>query len=159
MWGKIENVYFLLIMTTFCSAGRIYLLSPLPLISPQIASTTLTHLNNAFSSSSATVKANGEKPKTPDAKWVRPTEEERDRGIMIIIEVAGTPKQVAWHRKGDYFSTVAIEGECQTLRESLRRMADDVVSPQLRTSRCWYISYRSTRLRRHSSGQRELCRG
>jgi ribosome biogenesis protein ERB1 len=92
-------------------SGRVYLLSPLALISPQIASTTLTHLNTAFASSSASKTLDGPK-KVPDAKWVRPTEDERDRGILIIVEVAGTPKQITWHRKGDYFATVSVDGEC-----------------------------------------------
>jgi ribosome biogenesis protein ERB1 len=66
-------------------------------------------LNTAFASSSASTTQN-EPKKIPDAKWVRPTEDERDRGILIIVEVAGTPKQITWHRKGDYFSTVAVDG-------------------------------------------------
>lgn len=86
--------------------GRVYLLSPLALVSPAVAQTTLTHLNAGFASSSASNNTNAGK-QAPDAKWVRPSEEERDRGIMVVIEVAGTPKQVTWHRKGDYLSTVA----------------------------------------------------
>lgn len=91
-----------------------YLLSPLALVSPTVAQTTLTHLNTAFASSSASTAQN-EPRKAPDAKWVRPTEDERDRGILVIVEVAGTPKQITWHRKGDYFSTVAVDGECEVL--------------------------------------------
>jgi ribosome biogenesis protein ERB1 len=94
----------------FDSSGRVYLLSPLALVSPTVAQTTLTHLNTAFASSSASTAQN-EPRKAPDAKWVRPTEDERDRGILVIVEVAGTPKQITWHRKGDYFSTVAVDGE------------------------------------------------
>lgn len=93
------------------SAGRIYLLAPLALISPHVAQTTLTHLNTAFSSSSASTINNTGKPQVPDAKWVRPSEDERDRGMMVIVEVQGTPKQVTWHRKGDYFATVAVDGK------------------------------------------------
>ncbi|KAG7539693.1 hypothetical protein FFLO_03410 [Filobasidium floriforme] len=89
-------------------SGRVYLLSPLALVSPTVAQTTLTHLNTAFASSSASTAQN-EPRKAPDAKWVRPTEDERDRGILVIVEVAGTPKHITWHRKGDYFSTVAVD--------------------------------------------------
>jgi ribosome biogenesis protein ERB1 len=92
------------------SAGRIYLLAPLALISPHVAQATLTHLNTAFSSSSASTTTAG-KPTVPDAKWVRPSEDERDRGMMIIVEVQGTPKQLTWHRKGDYFASVAVDGK------------------------------------------------
>jgi hypothetical protein len=31
--------------------------------------------------------------------------------LWVIIEVQGTPKQVTWHRKGDYFATVAVDGK------------------------------------------------
>jgi ribosome biogenesis protein ERB1 len=91
-------------------SGRVYILAPLVLTSPSIAQTTLTHINTGFSSSSATTTTEGVKV-APDAKWTRPSEAERDRGIMLMIEVQGTPKQVTWHRKGDYFSTVAVDGE------------------------------------------------
>ncbi len=87
--------FFLTVFLTY-SAGRVYILAPLVLTSPAIAQQTLTHI----------VKA-------PDAKWTRPTEAERDRGILVMVEVQGTPKQVTWHRKGDYFATVAVEGGCE----------------------------------------------
>ena len=50
--------------------------------------------------------------KAPPAKWVKPSEAERKRGIASIIQVKGTPRQVVWHNKGDYFSTVtsSVEG-------------------------------------------------
>ncbi|UZJ52606.1 hypothetical protein CBS101457_001926 [Exobasidium rhododendri] len=49
--------------------------------------------------------------KTPPAKWLKPTEGEKRRGIAAIIQVRGTPKQVVWHNKGDYFSTVTSSTE------------------------------------------------
>lgn len=75
-----------------------------------MAQATLTHLNTAFSSSSASTSNTAGKPQVPDAKWVRPSEDERDRGMMVIVEVQGTPKQLTWHRKGDYFASVAVDG-------------------------------------------------
>lgn len=102
--------FFLTVFLTY-SAGRVYILAPLVLTSPAIAQQTLTHINTGFSFTPAppvdgVVKA-------PDAKWTRPTEAERDRGILVMVEVQGTPKQVTWHRKGDYFATVAVEGGCE----------------------------------------------
>lgn len=89
--------------------GRVYLLAPLALVSPSVAQTSLTHLNTGFASSSASTSASTLPKSAPPAKWVRPSEEERDRGILVVVEVQGTPKQVTWHRKGDYFSTVATD--------------------------------------------------
>jgi ribosome biogenesis protein ERB1 len=94
-------------------SGRITLLSPLALASPVVAAATLTHANTAFASSSATTKGtSGKDPKGVEAiKWVRPSEVDRDRGVLVHVDVPGTPKQVTWHRKGDYFATIASDGE------------------------------------------------
>ena len=40
-------------------------------------------------------------------KWTRPRDVDRNRGVAVNISVPGTPKQVQWHAKGDYFSTVS----------------------------------------------------
>ena len=94
-------------------AGRVVVLSPLALVSPHVAAATLNHTNEAFSSSSASTKiTSGKDAKgTESIKWVRPSESERERGILVFIDVPGTPKHVAWHRKGDYFATVSADGK------------------------------------------------
>lgn len=50
--------------------------------------------------------------KAPPAKWTKPSDAEKRRGIAAVIQVRGTPRQVVWHSKGDYFSTVtsSVEG-------------------------------------------------
>jgi ribosome biogenesis protein ERB1 len=48
-------------------------------------------------------------------KWVRPSEKERERGILVFVEIPGTPKQISFHRKGDYFATVSTEGKSISL--------------------------------------------
>ncbi|WWC69225.1 ribosome biogenesis protein ERB1 [Kwoniella pini CBS 10737] len=92
-------------------AGKIAVLSPLALVAPSIAANTLNHVNTAFASSAATTKmGSGKEIKgTELIKWVRPNEKERERGVLVFIEVPGTPKQISWHRKGDYFATVASD--------------------------------------------------
>ncbi len=117
-----DDVSFLLFLL-FLRAGRVYVLAPLALTSPAVAKTTLEHINNGFSYTTAALSASGAStPKAqPEAKWTRPTEDERDRGVMIIVEVPGTPKQVTWHRKGDYFATVASDGELLLLIQSSTR--------------------------------------
>ena len=93
--------------------GKIVVMSPLALVSPLVAAATLNHANEAFASSSATTKAGAGKEVrgTEAIKWVRPSELERERGILVFIEVPGTPKQISWHRKGDYFATVSSDGK------------------------------------------------
>ncbi|KAK4684288.1 ribosome biogenesis protein ERB1, partial [Tremellales sp. Uapishka_1] len=91
--------------------GRVVVLSPLALVAPTVAAATLNHVNTAFASSAATTKAGaGKEVKGTEAiKWVRPGEAERERGILVHVDVPGTPKQITWHRKGDYFSTVSVD--------------------------------------------------
>ncbi|WVW82824.1 ribosome biogenesis protein ERB1 [Kwoniella bestiolae CBS 10118] len=92
-------------------SGKIAVLSPLALVAPAIAANTLTHVNTAFATSAATTKigAGKEIKGVESIKWVRPSESERERGVLVYVEVPGTPKQVSWHRKGDYFATVASD--------------------------------------------------
>lgn len=96
-------------------SGKIAVLSPIPLVSPTLASTTVAHVNTAFASSAATTKAGaGEAAAARGVeaiKWIRPGEKERERGILVYIEVPGTPKQISFHRKGDYFATVSADGK------------------------------------------------
>ncbi|WVR05368.1 ribosome biogenesis protein ERB1 [Kwoniella sp. DSM 27419] len=91
--------------------GKVAVLSPLALVAPAVAAATLTHVNTAFASSAATTKMGvGKDVKGTEAiKWVRPSERDRERGVLVFVEVPGTPKQVSWHRKGDYFATVAAD--------------------------------------------------
>ncbi len=49
-----------------------------------------------------------EKAKSP-VKWTRPRDLDRNRGVAVNVLVPGTPKQIAWHSKGDYFATVASD--------------------------------------------------
>nr|ODN95001.1 ribosome biogenesis protein ERB1 [Cryptococcus depauperatus CBS 7855] len=100
-----------------CVAGKIAVLSPLALVSPHIAAATLTHTNTAFASSSATTKqgAGSQLKGVELIKWTRPSEKERERGVLVWIEVPGTVKQIAWHRKGDYFATVASDATSKSV--------------------------------------------
>ncbi|CAO1615846.1 unnamed protein product [Jaminaea pallidilutea] len=50
----------------------------------------------------------------PPAQWVRPSDVERSNGVATHITFTGTPKQVTWHAKGDYFATVASDGGAQS---------------------------------------------
>jgi len=90
--------------------GKIAILSPIPLVAPIVAAATISHVNAAFAVSAAT-KDSGAKDRGVEAiKWVRPSEKERERGILVYVEIPGTPKQISFHRKGDYFATVSTEG-------------------------------------------------
>lgn len=93
--------------------GRITLLSPLALVAPAVAAATLTHANTGYAASAATTKIGAGKDLkgTEAIKWVRPGESQRERGELVYVDVPGTPKHVTWHRKGDYFATVAADAQ------------------------------------------------
>ncbi|EIW70055.1 hypothetical protein TREMEDRAFT_38717 [Tremella mesenterica DSM 1558] len=92
-------------------SGKVAVLAPLALVDPKVAGRTVEHANAAFAISAATTDmGSGKEVKGTEAiKWSRPNETERERGVLVYIQVPGTPKKVAWHRKGDYFSTVAMD--------------------------------------------------
>ncbi|OLL23371.1 Ribosome biogenesis protein ERB1 [Neolecta irregularis DAH-3] len=55
------------------------------------------------------------KRKSPTATWVNPTTKQDMEGLCAIINTGRVIKQIAWHRRGDYFSTVAPGGSSSTV--------------------------------------------
>lgn len=53
--------------------------------------------------------AASETPVNEAAKWVPPTTEQLGQGIAAVIECRKPVKKLSWHRKGDYFVSVAPE--------------------------------------------------
>jgi len=88
------------------SENKVVLVAPLPLLNPNLALSTTTAALKAVTGASTS-----EPTKPSDVRWARGTDAERNRGILVIIDVPGTPTQITFHRKGDYFSTVATNGE------------------------------------------------
>ena len=92
-------------------AGKVVVLSPLALVPPTVAAQSLSHVNEGFSNTVVVSDTVAGVKGTEAIKWIRPAEDERERGVLVVIEVPGTPKHIAWHRKGDYFATVAVDSE------------------------------------------------
>lgn len=88
--------------------GHIYLLSPLPVLSPSLAEDTIQAAHLGFETAS-------EGSILSTVKWTRANEDDRAKGVLIEILVPGTPKQVTWHKRGDYFGTVATEAGNQSV--------------------------------------------
>lgn len=97
------------------TAGKATIIAP-PHTSPGSASATATisfqhaiaGYQPALPSSSSTAQASASA--APPAKWSRPSDVERSNGVAVHITFNGTPKQVTWHAKGDYFTTVSADG-------------------------------------------------
>jgi ribosome biogenesis protein ERB1 len=49
--------------------------------------------------------AGKDKPST--ATWLRPPASLQDKGVLLTLTLRSIPKTLAWHRRGDYFSTVS----------------------------------------------------
>ncbi|SGY22998.1 BQ5605_C019g08880 [Microbotryum silenes-dioicae] len=95
------------------SAHKVHLISPLPLLGEEVASRTKTYALAGFNA--ASTGEDGEKKKhvqPQEVRWSKPKgDSERDEGRLVVVDVPGTLKQVTWHKKGDYFATVAAPCE------------------------------------------------
>lgn len=52
-------------------------------------------------------KSAAAKDKPASATWLRPSATLQDKGVMLTLTLRSTPKSLAWHRRGDYFSTAS----------------------------------------------------
>lgn len=94
----------LLLIWCVCRENKLTIVSPLELLGPKAAEATTAYLFDAFNAATGAAQ-------TSVIKWSKAGEADRDRGILLTLAVPGTPKQIAWHRRGDYFATVAPDGE------------------------------------------------
>ena len=96
-------------MILSAAAGEdIFLMVP-DVIDPETEQTSLDLLDAGFGYATNAVQAltaNGAR-KDPVAKWTRPGSRLEDIGVLIKITVRSTVKVITWHRRGDFFSTVA----------------------------------------------------
>lgn len=88
-------------------SNAIHLLSPLSLIPPKLANASSDFIAAAFDNPVAGVTLGS----LSEVDWSRPSEEQRSTGLLCIIRVVGLVKQLSWHRKGDYMSSVAPDGQ------------------------------------------------
>ena len=65
----------------------------------------MSYVNEGFTAASSST--------TPlsNVSWSKADEKDRETGVLMRIDVPGTPKQVTWHKRGDYFATTATDGE------------------------------------------------
>ncbi|KAF9281848.1 Ribosome biogenesis protein erb1 [Mortierella alpina] len=76
------------------------LILPEKIFSPELTLHSEEYLRAGFANA-ATAEPN------PKASWKQPTPAEFEQGIRVWVHLQKAVKQVTWHRKGDYFSTVA----------------------------------------------------
>jgi ribosome biogenesis protein ERB1 len=49
--------------------------------------------------------------KEPAATWARPSSKMMEDGVLLMATVRSAVKVITWHRRGDYFATVAPKGQ------------------------------------------------
>ncbi|KAF9965816.1 Ribosome biogenesis protein erb1 [Mortierella alpina] len=79
---------------------KVGLILPEKIFSPELTLHSEEYLRAGFANA-ATAEPN------PKASWKQPTPAEFEQGIRVWVHLQKAVKQVTWHRKGDYFSTVA----------------------------------------------------
>ncbi|RUS13681.1 NUC169 domain-containing protein [Endogone sp. FLAS-F59071] len=87
--------------------GRVIIVSPPEVCSPELAAATDVYLRAGFTP----IKGAIEGDKSKGVKWTKPTEREEEDGYRLVIQHLQVVKQVTWHRKGDYFATVAPDAQ------------------------------------------------
>ena len=55
--------------------------------------------------------ANGVTTREPAAQWTRPTSRLQEKGVLVKVSLRRTIKVISWHRRGEYFCTVAPQGQ------------------------------------------------
>ncbi|GAA6007315.1 ribosome biogenesis protein ERB1 [Rhodotorula paludigena] len=93
------------------TANKIHLIAPLPLLSDAAAARTSAFALAGFNAAATDDDGNKiPRPAQPEGvAWFKPRGVgEREEGRLVEVEVPGHElKQVTWHKRGDYFATVA----------------------------------------------------
>ncbi|KAG0230069.1 Ribosome biogenesis protein erb1 [Actinomortierella wolfii] len=94
-WGPNKDVAVLAVACGY----KCGLIVPEKLFSPELTQHSEEYVKAGF--------ANTGNDENPKAVWKQPTASEHSQGIRVWIHMQKPVKQVTWHRKGDYFATVA----------------------------------------------------
>ena len=88
--------------------GEVLLIAPPKLCPGEIAMATDQYIKSGFTRPVPTTGDDDEKPVRQVVQWSKPSEQEEETyGYKVRLQHSQTVKQITWHRKGDYFATVA----------------------------------------------------
>ena len=76
------------------------------LLNPKVESLDMQSLTDEIFKNDA---ASSNRFKSPDCKWISPTQTEFTSGFRLIIQLNKPISHFSWHRKGDYFATLTTE--------------------------------------------------
>ncbi|BGP48194.1 Ribosome bioproteinsis protein erb1 [Rhodotorula kratochvilovae] len=93
------------------TANKVHLIAPLPFLSDAVAARTSAFALAGFNAAATDDAGNKIRPvaQPEGVAWFKPRGvSEREEGRLVEVEVPGHElKQVTWHKRGDYFATVA----------------------------------------------------
>ncbi|KAK9473264.1 NUC169 domain-containing protein [Dipodascopsis tothii] len=109
-WGPVKDTGVLAVAV----AERAYMLVPPDVFDDTIEAAGRELLAAGWGyAADNTQKPSDDEPvnKEPPAKWMRPDKTIDKLGVELVLECRKTIKQISWHRRGDYFTTVSPEGQ------------------------------------------------
>lgn len=86
--------------------GKVHVVSPVRVLSTEKAELASTYALAAFNTKTT---EEGSSSSIADVRWNK-TKDGDDSGRLLEIEVPGTLREIVWHRRGDYFATIATDG-------------------------------------------------
>ncbi|MCJ1308060.1 Ribosome biogenesis protein erb1 [Agyrium rufum] len=89
-----------------CCKQSTYLLSP-PTSSPETEASSISILDTGFGFAPANETKDATASNATHLAWSRPESRLQAKSVIIQIPLRTVPKQLSWHRRGDYFCTVA----------------------------------------------------
>ena len=92
---------------------RVFLAVPVALVGPDVEQRSRDVLDAGwgYAAGAGVPPAAADARKEPAARWTRPGARLEERGVLVQIAVRSPVKALSWHRRGDYFATVAPRGQ------------------------------------------------
>merc|ERR1711981_892663 len=94
------------------AAETLYFILPYSVhtMNPEIELTSRELIDAGFGYSSSKLTTETNIHKEPSARWSRPEAHLVDDGVLLQARLRAPIKTITWHRRGDYFATVAPKG-------------------------------------------------
>ncbi|KAI8141456.1 NUC169 domain-containing protein [Fennellomyces sp. T-0311] len=104
--------------------GEVLLISPPKLGSGEIVMATDQYIKSGF-----TRPVSDEEKSRQVISWTKPSEKDEEKyGFKVRLQHSQTVKQITWHRKGDYFATVAPDARQVLIHQATKHQTQSPFS-------------------------------
>jgi len=105
------------IVLAACAGETIYFIVPygIPPLTPDMEDASRAVLDAGWGYAANPKTTSFAVTKEPPARWTRPESKLGDKGVLLSATVRSTVKVLTFHRRGDYFSTVAPRGQSNAI--------------------------------------------